>query len=325
MMMSPEAYYESELKGKTKEQILSVIRSLKYQIGSLKNCLEAPDSDEYEHSTPDEKTQIYAFREYLECAKKEYARLGGEYKLSKAEKEVLEFERRFPEISRLSLLIGGFFAGTEIIEATVTDKEVTIQSNLHMPGTDFEEDLSAPTLRLPKNEFFAQLGELHLGEWRSYYSTSRFGYRVMDGTQWELSVGYGSDPRDRITFHGDNSFPYNFRELVCLMRGEEEDSDDEGSDVIILTGEQEMIMNKLADYVAGLPEGTSITTTEAMEQVFPDFDICVGDYCGIPLFEIHVVLFEKLRDCGIEPDMSSHDGQPEGLPYNLDFTIRHVS
>ena len=47
MMMSPEAYYESELKGKTKEQILSVIRSLKYQIGSLKNCLEAPDSDEY--------------------------------------------------------------------------------------------------------------------------------------------------------------------------------------------------------------------------------------------------------------------------------------
>lgn len=36
MMISPEVYYEEQLKGKTKEQIISVIRGLKQEIGRLK-------------------------------------------------------------------------------------------------------------------------------------------------------------------------------------------------------------------------------------------------------------------------------------------------
>ena len=36
MMISPECYYENELKGKTPEQILTVIRSLKRKIAKLK-------------------------------------------------------------------------------------------------------------------------------------------------------------------------------------------------------------------------------------------------------------------------------------------------
>ena len=33
MMISPEGYYEENLKGKTKEQIISAIRGLKQEIG----------------------------------------------------------------------------------------------------------------------------------------------------------------------------------------------------------------------------------------------------------------------------------------------------
>ena len=42
MMISPEGYYEEYLKGKTKEQILTVIRGLKQEIGRLKITMEAP-------------------------------------------------------------------------------------------------------------------------------------------------------------------------------------------------------------------------------------------------------------------------------------------
>lgn len=91
-----------------------------------------------------------------------------------------------------------------------------------------------------------------------------------------------------------------------------------------MTSDQEMLMNTLADYVAGLPEGTSITTAQAATAVFPDFDFRAKGYCGIRLFDIHFVLLEKLRDRGINPDISAHDGRDEGLLYNLDFVIRHI-
>ena len=43
MMISPEVYYEEQLKGKTKEQIMRFIRGLKQEIGHLKNMMESPD------------------------------------------------------------------------------------------------------------------------------------------------------------------------------------------------------------------------------------------------------------------------------------------
>ena len=39
MMISPEGYYEENLKGKTKDQIMSAIRGLKQEIGLLKNTM----------------------------------------------------------------------------------------------------------------------------------------------------------------------------------------------------------------------------------------------------------------------------------------------
>ena len=42
MMISPEAYY-LELKGKTPDELQTCIRSLKQQIGSLKNRMENPE------------------------------------------------------------------------------------------------------------------------------------------------------------------------------------------------------------------------------------------------------------------------------------------
>ena len=43
MMICPETFYEECLKGKSDKEITKVIRSLKREIGRLKNIVEHPD------------------------------------------------------------------------------------------------------------------------------------------------------------------------------------------------------------------------------------------------------------------------------------------
>ena len=99
MMISPESYYEFELKGKTRKEILTCIRSLKQQMGSLKNRMENPHYEkELVCPTPD--TELYWTREYLAMAKKAYAEAGGEYHESAAEKRAAAFLERLDDRER---------------------------------------------------------------------------------------------------------------------------------------------------------------------------------------------------------------------------------
>jgi ribosomal protein L29 len=45
MMISPEGYIQSEIKGKSKEEILRKIRGLKQDIGRLRNQIENKSTD----------------------------------------------------------------------------------------------------------------------------------------------------------------------------------------------------------------------------------------------------------------------------------------
>ena len=83
MMISPEGYYEENLKGKTKEQIMSAIRGLKQEMGRLRNTMKSPDYGQESIVHPSDDTQIHWTREYLERAKQTYAETGGNYSLSK--------------------------------------------------------------------------------------------------------------------------------------------------------------------------------------------------------------------------------------------------
>jgi hypothetical protein len=73
MMISPEGYYEEYLKGKTEEQIMTVIRGLKQEIGRLKNRMESPDYGLKLIMHPSEDIRLHWTREYLERAKQTYA------------------------------------------------------------------------------------------------------------------------------------------------------------------------------------------------------------------------------------------------------------
>ena len=218
MMTCPDTFYEMRLKGKTPEQIMSVIRGLKQEIGKLKNFMEHPDYKYREWAVnPSEDVQIACNRLYLEKAKQALAEAGGIYPLSAAEQKAIDFNNNIPHIRKVVFSIGGFFGGYETKTFTVDGGKVhrEIQHTL-------KPDISNNTEELDATAFFEELKDLHIGEWRKVYDTHRFGIAVMDGTQWELEI-YFSNGRRAAKFHGSNAYPYNFDRLLDLFEIENED------------------------------------------------------------------------------------------------------
>ena len=228
MMISPESYYEEYLKGKTKEQIMTAIRGLKQEIGRLKNSMENPHGGIKTVMHPSEDTRLHWNREYLEKAKEAYAEAGGTYTLSKAEEKAADFDANIDAISKITFSIGGYFGGYSnyVVELTDELKAYTKLWEDKEPLSLWDEDNQEPCT---KDTFIVALKDLHIGEWRRRYSTKRFGYMVLDGTQWELEFEY-SNGHKSVSFDGDNSYPYNFDKFQMLfgidVTEEDEDEDE---------------------------------------------------------------------------------------------------
>ena len=215
MMICPETFYEMRLKGKTKEEIVTVIRSLKREITKLKNTIEHPDYKYREWAIqPGEDVQLYMNREYLERAIKAYEETGGEYMPSKEEQKSINFDADVQNIKKIVFSIGGFFGGYKTKTYTVNGEKI----NVEVTHT-FKEKLSDDECNLKeinKEYFLNSLEELHIGEWRKVYNTYRFGVAVMDGTSWNLEI-YFSNGRRAVKIHGSNAYPYNFDRLLDLF------------------------------------------------------------------------------------------------------------
>lgn len=220
MMIGPEGFYESEIKGKDHNGILRVISGLKRSIATLKRTMEHPDYGTKIIIYPTESTRLWCTRLYLERAKKALAELGTPYEPTTAELRVMDFDANIENIKKITLNIGDFFSGN----LTYT---VRLDEQLHFRV----EDMLAPTPAnfdipadhpMTKEAFLDSFAELHVGEWRRYYDTKRFGCEVLDGTQWKLTIEYKTG-RKTFTSGGSNSYPYNFRKLKELFGIEEED------------------------------------------------------------------------------------------------------
>ena len=214
-MISPGSHYEEYLKGKTKEEIITAIRGLKQEIGHLKNSMENPDYGVKPIINPSEDTRIYWKREYLKKAKQAYAEAGGTYTLSKSEEKAADFDANIESISKITFNIGGYFGGYRnyIVELTDEFKAYTKLWEDKEPLSLWDEYNEEP---FTKDTFIDALKELHTGEWRRRYTTKRFGYMVLDGTQWELEFEY-SNSHKPVRFDGDNSYPYNFDKFQSLF------------------------------------------------------------------------------------------------------------
>lgn len=208
MMICPESFYERELKGKAEKEIMNTIRSLKREIEKLKNTIEHPDYVCVMH--PSEAVQISCMRGYLERAKEALAEVGGVYSPSKAEQKAAEFDENIENIKKIAFEIGSFFDGWSEYVIELDGEKILFKYS------KFFEDLEAKLIN--KEEFLygvCGLQNLHIGEWRKYYSTERFGYSVMDGTQWSVKFTYSDDKT--IEYGGSNAYPYNFDGFATLF------------------------------------------------------------------------------------------------------------
>ena len=213
MMLNPETYYEEYLKGKTAEQIMSKIRSLKREINYLKNTMEHPEYQCMRH--PREDVRIWCNRLYLERAKQALAQAGGSYVPTKAELRAQEFHANIPYISKVEFCIGGFFEGFET-RSYIIDGDNVHMDAAHSHISKFPDANEGGLEKTDKEAFLQELADLHIGEWRRTYDPSRFGYAVLDGVQWHLYIYFSNEHRT-VKIHGSNDYPYNFHELAELF------------------------------------------------------------------------------------------------------------
>lgn len=217
MMVSPETYYEMNLKGKSQEEIMKKIRSLKIQIGQLKRSVENTD-DMVLEVFPSRLTRLKCNRDYLERAIQAYEEAGGAYVRSKVEQKDHDFNDTLDSMSKLVFTIGGFFCGHETRTFTVSDDQVLVDVEKTMISMDKEEEYGP----YRKEDFISGIKALHIGEWKRTYND----LLVMDGTQWELDIYYNNGRRP-TKISGSNAYPYNFDDLKEFLEVEMEDEEDE--------------------------------------------------------------------------------------------------
>ena len=218
MMIGPEGYYEVCLKGKSQQDILKEIRSLKKEINQLKRHME-DHSLEPEKMFPNRLTRLKCNRQYLERAIQAYQAAGGQYIPTKAEQKSRDFDEALDSIQKLVLSIGGFFGGYETRTYTVSGDKVI----LNVDHTFMLKPINLPgCYPFTKDEFVAGLKEIHIGEWKKNY----IDLSVMDGTQWKLEI-YFDNVRKPVKISGSNAFPYNFSDLTQFLGFDEMNDEDE--------------------------------------------------------------------------------------------------
>lgn len=228
MMISPESYYEMNLKGKSEKEIRSAIRGLKKQIGHLKNVMEHPEYGSAPIIHPSEAVQLHWTRKYLRRAIQALEDAGGTYISSQADVRAAIFDSNIPNISKIIFSIGGYFSGNSEYticigeKLTATLKEMWTDAIPHFLLNEDGEPYSV-------QEFLEGIACLHLGEWRSKYTPARFGYEILDGTQWELKVQYKNGQKP-FRVYGDNIYPHNFSGFLSLLGINEQEGDENEND-----------------------------------------------------------------------------------------------
>lgn len=215
MIISPEAYEEQYLKGKSPDELMTAIRGLKQKMGHLKNTMENPEYGRIPSDKPGEDVILWCTRLYLKKAREALLEAGGTYTPSQSEMRAEDFDNNIPFIQRVTFSIGDFFCDRMTYIVTMTDKHLYLDAKSLIPS-EISPPEALPDYPCTKEEFLDGLSELHLGEWRNHYNPERFGYAVLDGTQWKLVIEF-SNGHKSFKVHGSNAFPYNFGEFLDLL------------------------------------------------------------------------------------------------------------
>ena len=206
MMVSPESVYE-ELKTKSDEEVIKEIKRFKREISQLKKELELAD-DTFVEMCPSHVTQIYWIRQYIIEAKRLLQERGIEYTPTKAEQRTLEFDVHLSQLIEIYVERSGFFKGCNeyLVICGEQFQMVTFSKKFMVDNTP-----CSWMVELDKQSFVSKLEELHIGEWKSNYYAC-----ACDGEQWEIVFKFNDGTKR--TFKGSNAYPYNFDDLMDLLK-----------------------------------------------------------------------------------------------------------
>ncbi len=212
MMISPEWYFDENIKGKNQSEIKSAIRGLKNKIGRLKNIMEDPNYGTEFIIKPSESTKLFWTRKYLKYAKQGLEELGVEYIPSRAEFKAIKFQENIVNIREVVFTIGGYFQGHKTYNVQFNEDELFVKLK------HFDEEKEIMLLdendeAIDKKCFLGSIEKLYIGEWKRSYSTLDM---ICDGMQWELEIIYDNGMRT-VKCDGDNVYPYNFDDFLELF------------------------------------------------------------------------------------------------------------
>ena len=209
MMISPEMFYELHLKGKSVDETLSIIGSLKRTITKLKNKLERPFCN-YVFICPSPDVQLSYNRDYLERAKMYLVELGTKYEPTLKELRSEEFNSHLCNVKRITLEFHGYGGLPEEYQITIEDDKVQFENKCSpIQKEEFEKNSE---YLCSKEALIEALEKLYIGEWRKNYTPDRFGVFILDGTQWSLEIEFNDGYKTKRVY-GSNAYPYNFNKL----------------------------------------------------------------------------------------------------------------
>lgn len=217
MMISPEMFYEIELKGKSADEIQAKIRGLKNKMGRLKSDIESQKTSFEPVSQPSPATKLACYRLYLARAKQALIDAGGEYTLSQREESIQSFDESLPFIEQINFTYGGYLQGCEQRTLSFSGDNLSLKID-HMRQESNEMEPIFKEFPSAKMDFLDAFASLHIGEWKSEYNN----YGVLDGSFWSLEIRFNNGHKT-VRKTGSNAFPYNFDDFCELMRCEEND------------------------------------------------------------------------------------------------------
>lgn len=216
IMMAPETYYEWYLKGRSKEEIIKKIRSLKREINQIKFRLEAPDILRMKYDITSCDRDPGFCKSYLKKAIQAYEEAGGIYKPTRAELKAIEFDKNISAIKEIAFTIKNDSIGTETKKFIIDGDDVSFSIERISPEGIISTEADNEVPKINKIKLLKKIKVFHIGEWRTCYSTERYKVMVEDGYDWSVKFSYSNGHRP-YRFRGSKIYPYNFLKFAMMF------------------------------------------------------------------------------------------------------------
>ena len=199
MMISPESFYEMELKGKTVPELRATLFRLRTEIGKMHSIMEGKCPTD-EMIDPSPLVRLLCIREYFAVTVRALKEQGFIYKPTSQEKRTSELYAAMDDVKSIDFQIRGFHSGYRTATLSIHPETKIITLN----GVEQSEDDSDNIMYL--------LQQLYLPEWKREYTDPS----ILDGIQWKLIVTFHGEVKP-FAVSGSNAYPHNFDELLEIM------------------------------------------------------------------------------------------------------------